>query len=430
MAGTLVSGLLGYAFHSFVAREISVAQYGELQSLLSAMLIFGVFNSALSYFVLKHTSVFAAHDDYVAAREFTSELTPKVFKLTAAILLVLLIASPLLARLLHFSSMIGFLVVSLATFFSTMSVIYSEILRGWQKFFLLSFIGVIITFTKFTSGAAFAFLSHKTAIVSLSFLITSFTSWYLVKYWSQKTINRKMTHSNTNPPASLREQPLAGEALRTGWRNKYFSETNIRKSAVNIFLFSLTLILVSNIDVILVKYFSSPDIAGYFGAFALVGKIILWLNLSVASVLLPEACAAGYKGKRPEKFALLYSYALMLLIGFGATIFYYLFPNFVINIFFGQKYIYDPQVLWLFGLMTFFLSLLTFEANLSFAKHDFRVVYLLVATFIIMIAGMSKFHASLEQIVLVFSASFFVSYFAILFLNINQAELKPRTQKQ
>ena len=140
MSGTLVSGLLGYAFHFIVSRQISVAQYGELQSLLSFLIIFGVFNSALSYFTIKHTSVFAAHGDREANREFTKYLIPRVFKLTLIILLVYFVASPFLARFLHFSSALGFLVVSLATFFSTMTIIYFEILRGWQKFFFLAWL--------------------------------------------------------------------------------------------------------------------------------------------------------------------------------------------------------------------------------------------------------------------------------------------------
>lgn len=401
MAGTLIGGLLGYAFHFVVSRQISVAQYGELQSLLSIMLIFGVFNSALSYFTVRHTSVFAAHQDFEANREFKNYLAPRVFKLTLVILLILLIASPLLARLLHFSSSIGFIVVSLATFFSTMTVIYFEILRGWQKFFFLSLAGVAVAFTKFTSGAILAFFSGNTAIVSFSFLLAAFAGWYLAKYWSQEKITGRSTAQ-----------------IRTDWKNKYFPETNIRKLAANIFFFSLALILVSNLDVLLVKYFSSAETAGYYGAFALLGKIVLWLNLSVAGVLLPDACAEGHSGKRPGKYYLLNSYTLMSLIAFGLIVIYYFIPDFVINLFFGKKYILDTQVLWLFALMSYLLSVLTLEANLSFAKHDFRVVYLLAATAILMIAGLARYHADLQQIVLAFSASFFIGFLLVFVLNL------------
>lgn len=401
MTGTLVSGILGYAFHFVVSRQISIAQYGELQSLLSAMLIFGVFNSALSYFTIKHTSVFAAHQDFEANREFTRYLTSRIFRLTLLILLILLAASPLLARLLHFSSTLGFLIISLSTFFSTMTVIYFEILRGWQKFLLLSLAGTAMTLVKFVSGSILAFIFHSTEIVSLSFLIASFAGWYLAKKWSRQRIAGKIL-------------PQA----KTGWKKRYFPETNIRKSAVSIFFFSLMLILASNLDVLLVKYFSSAETAGYYGAFSLLGKIVLWFNFSVVGIMLPEACIDGYSGKRLDKKNLLKSYFLMTLIAFGLIIIYYFIPDFIVNLFFGTKYVLDTQILWLFGLMSFILSILTLEANLSFAKHDFRVIYFLAATVILMIVSLAKYHTNLSEIVLALSTSLFIGYLLILILNL------------
>lgn len=401
MAGTLVGGLLGYAFHFVVSRQISVAQYGELQSLLSISIIFGVFNSALGYFAIRHTAVFAIHDDSAANRDFTAYLQTKVFKFTAGMLIVLIIASPLLAQMLHFSSYLGFVVISFATFLSSMTVVYSEILRGWNKFFLLTMVGTATALAKLLSGAILAFLSHSAAAVSVSFLLAAVVTWGLSKYWAKEKI--------------------AGNGVQytqADWRNKYFSETNIRKSAAYIFFFSLALILVSNLDVLLVKYFSSAETAGYYGAFALLGKIVLWLNMPVVGVLLPEACSEGHLGKRPTN-NLLKSYGLMTIIALGLMAGYYLFSNLVVNIFFGNKYIFDTQILWLFALMSYLLSILTLEANLSFAKRDFRVVYFLATTVILMVFGLSRYHASLQQIVLSFSGSFFIGYLLILILNLS-----------
>jgi O-antigen/teichoic acid export membrane protein len=402
MTGTLISGLFGYLFHFIVSRQISVAQYGELQSLLSFLIIFGVFNSALSYFTIRHTSVFAAHEDYEANQEFSAYLLPKVFKLTLGLLLVFFVASPLLSHFFHFSSAFGFIIVSLATFFSTMTVIYSETLRGWQKFFLLSLAGVMTALVKLVSGVFLAFLSHKTAIVSISFLLSSFAGWYLLKYFIQKEI-----------PAGNLPQNV------TGWKNKYFSETNIKKSIIEIFIFSLTLILVSNLDVILVKYFSSAETTGYYGAFSLLGKIVLWLNLSVVGIMLPEACSDGHTGKRLNKKHLLNSYTLMTLMAAGLIAVYYFIPNLVINLFFGKKYLLDTQILWLFALMSYFLSLLILEANLSFARHNFRVVYFLAATEILMIMGLARYHTNLKEIVVVLSGVFFLGYALMFILNVS-----------
>lgn len=213
-----------------------------------------------------------------------------------------------------------------------------------------------------------------------------------------------------------------------GWKNKYFSETNIRKTAVNIFFFSLALVLVSNLDVVLVKYFSDAETTGYYGAFGLLGKIILWLNLAVVSVMLPGACAEGHAGKRPDKRHLLNSYGIMVLVGISAMLFYYFAPNFTIKMFFGEKYVYDTSVLWLFGLMSFLLSLLTLEANLSFAKRDFRVVYFLAATVVLMVVGVSIYHTNLKEIVLTFTVSFLFGYIFITIFNIFHERRKINPQ--
>jgi O-antigen/teichoic acid export membrane protein len=399
MTGTLLSGLLGYAFHFVVSRQISIAQYGELQSLLSAFVIFGVFNSALSYFVIRHTSVFAAHDDREALKSFVDYVSPKIFWFTLLLLLCLFVASPLLASLLHFSSYIGFFAISLSTFFLTLTVIWSEILRGWEDFFLLSAVGIATTFVKFGTGSVISFFSQKAAIISFSILFSSLVGWYLAKYWCRKKISGTCTHESE-------------------WRDKYFSQTNIRKTAIHIFFFSLTLILVSNLDVILVKYFSSPEMAGHYGAFALLGKIVLWLAIPVTSVALPEACTDGHLGKRLDKKSLLKSYGLMTLIGLLAILAYYLAPNIIVNLFFGKKYIIETHILWLFGLMSFLLALLTFEANLSFAKQDFRVVYILAATLILMIVSVTVYRANLQEIVLSFSFSYLLGYASITILNL------------
>jgi len=400
MIGTLISGLLGYAFHFVVSRQISVAQYGELQSLLSIMLIFGVFNSTLGYFAIRHTSVFAAHDDRTANIGFTAYLQTKVFKFATTLFIILIVASPLLAQLLHFSSYAGFIIISFATFLSSMTIVYSEVLRGWNKFFLLTMVGITAALAKLLSGAILAFLSHNTATVSFSFLIAAAISWQLSKFWA----NEKITGETVSRNGS-------------SWKNKYFSEDSIRKSATNIFFFSLTLLLVSNLDVLLVKYFSSAETAGYFGAFGLLGKLVLWLNLPVVGVLLPEACSEGHAGKRPVE-NILKSYGLMTIIALGLMATYFFFSDFVVNTFFGNKYVFDTQILWMFALMSYLLSILTLEANLSFARRDFRVIYLLAATVILMTAILAKYHINLQQIVLSFSASFLLGYILILILNL------------
>ncbi|MDD3486875.1 MAG: hypothetical protein PHF35_00650 [Candidatus Moranbacteria bacterium] len=406
LAGTVFAGFLGYLFHFVVSRRLSVAEYGQLQSLLSLSAIFGVANSALSYFSVKHTAVFAAHDDFQASENFLEYLLPKVWKYALAFVIIILTLSPFFARLLHFSTYLGFFAVSFASLFSIIAVPYQEILRGWHKFFLLTSVGVITAFVKLFVGAGIALASPGAASISFSIFVSAIFSWYLAHHLSRRLITKKGNKSSLE---------------KNFWRDKYFSETGIRKTAQKIFVFSLFVVLITNIDVILVKYFSSPDIAGYFGAFNLLGKIILWLNLAVVAVMLPEACAAGHSKKKPGSKKILLSYGFIAAISISIISFFRIFPDFTINLFFGEKYIFDPSLLWIFGFFSFLISILTLEANLAFARHDWRVNFFLAATLFLMVVGIGFYHASLTQIVSVFSAVFLIGYTTILGLNLYSA---------
>lgn len=399
--GTFFVSLANYFYHFFISRRVTVAEYGEFQNLLAFFAIFSVLNSALSYFVVKYVAVFAEHEDYASSREFTRLLVSKVTKLAFLLLLVIFIISPGLKHIFHFSSLWGLLIIGATVFFSTISVVYLEVLRSWQKFLALTLFGAAAAAVKLFGGIGLAMTYPSAAAISFSLLLAVLAGWFLSKIYCQKKIGIAGGNSET-----------------TTWRKKYFSDTSLKKAAVKISIFSLGVVLVTNLDIVLVKMLVSPEKAGYYGAFSLLGKIILWLSGAVTGVILPTACTRGFLGKRPAKKQLGLSYLMITFIGLVLTAAYFLIPEFFINLFFGKKFIVEASSLWLFGLMAFFLSLLTLEANLSFAKNDFRVVYFLGSTVLFMVLGVSVFHASLREIALVFSGSLGLGYFSVLALNL------------
>ncbi|MFA5872170.1 MAG: lipopolysaccharide biosynthesis protein [Parcubacteria group bacterium] len=403
VASSLVVGFLGYLFNFFVSRKISVAQYGELQSLFAILSIFGVYSAALGYFIVKHVSVFSAHEDKEASRDFTGYLFRKTKKPVFLGLVVFILLIPFLSRLLHLSDSVGLIAIGITIFISFPLVIYGEILRGWNKFFVLAFISIISAIAKLVSGAGLAIIFQKASAISFSIFVAAIFGLFLSRFFSRKTIGIS------------REQKSF-----QNWKEKYFPERNIRKTAIQIFIFSAGIILISNLDIIIVKNLMSPDTAGYYGALALVGKIILIINLAVVAVMLPGACADGYLGKRPSSKHIFGAYSLVIVSSLVLILLYSFLSSFVVNLFFGSKYLLQANNLWLFGLMSFFLSLVTLEANLAFAKHEFRVVYYLMAIVIAMVLGGAGFHANLREIVVVFSAIFLLGYFAILSLNLSR----------
>lgn len=405
MVGTVLAGLLGYLFHFFVARKLTIPEYGEVQSVFALVAIFGVFASGFSYFVIKYSSLFAAKNDYSANDEFISYLNRKFIKAIIVISLVLFTFSSLIKNILHLSDMWGILAGILAVIFGTAAVVFQESLRAWQKFLAIAIVGASGAAIKLIFGYSFAVFFGTASAVIFSLTISSFFGWLIVMCFWKK---------------------LRGEIRDKGEKHwdDYISRKRIWKNVIQIFFFSLATALVLNVDILLVKNITAPEMTGYYSALSILGKIILLLNMSVVGVALPRACKDGHQGKNLQPKIFLVSLFLMLAIGLSIVLIYYFIPEALVAALFGQKYQGVSGNLWLFGVMALILSLLKFESDLAFARHDFRINYLLLLTAVVMATAIFKHHGNLGEIAVWVSASLLLGYLLAVFLNFSNRNKK------
>jgi O-antigen/teichoic acid export membrane protein len=199
--------------------------------------------------------------------------------------------------------------------------------------------------------------------------------------------------------------------------DEYILKSKIWKNAIQIFFFSFASAIILNIDILLVKSLTTPEMAGYYSALSILGKIILLLNASVVGVALPQACKDGHLGKRLRPKIFLVSLLLMIAIGLSLITIFYFIPGMFIVALFGQKYQVVSGSLWLFGVMALIMSLLRFETDLAFARHDFRINYLLLFTGIVMALSIYRIHDTLSNIVVSISVSLLIGYIMAIVLN-------------
>lgn len=398
MSGTVLAGFLGYLFHFFVARILTVSEYGEVQSIFALVAMSGVFASGFSYFVLKYSSLFAAKNDYFANNEFVSYLNKKILKVVIAISALLLALSPLIKDILHLSDIWGIAAGIIAVFFGTAVVAFQESLRAWQKYFAIAIIGVSGAATKLLFGYSFAAFFGKASPVVFSLALSSFFVWLIVIYfWKKLKGNLRQTESRR-------------------W-DDYVQKNKIWKNAIQIFFFSFAAALILNMDILLVKSLTTSEMAGYYSALSVLGKIILLLNVSVVGVALPQACRDGHQGRRLRPKIFFISLFLMIAIGLSIITIFYLIPGVLIGFLFGQKYQAIAGSLWLFGVVALILSLLRFEIDLAFARHDFRINYLLLLTAVVMSLAIYWFHGTLSSIAAAVSISLLIGYAMTIILN-------------
>ena len=400
LIGSLLVGATGYAFHFLISREMSVYEYGELQSLIGTYSILAVFGSALSYFVIKHSSVIAKNQDYKSNRDFIKFVDKKSKKISFILFIVLVICSPLIYIFLKLSSIWGLIFILISVFGSLMSNIYLGDLVGWEDFFSFNLVSILNALIKLLIGFILAIIFSKAYLVAISLLVTSISGWFLAKYFANKKILRK-----------------EGIKTKDSWTD-YFPNTNFRKLILPTFIFSSLFILIFNLDVVLVKSLTNAEITGYYGALSLIGKIIFWINSVIIAVSLPKIYSTSYSHKKTDWKIVLKLYWLILLIGIIGILFSLIIPKDIIILFFGVKYYILADLLWIFALMALILSLLSLEVNISYAKHDFKISYVLAFTLLLMTGGIYFFHNNIESIIWSVNIAFLLGYISSLIMNI------------
>lgn len=398
--GTFLSGIFGYLFHFFISKKISVAQYGELQTLLSLFTILSVISIALNYFMVQHGAQMAKQKDYMAIKGFMRGVYKKLLPSSLALLLLLFIISPFISAIFHLTDIWGSVIVSLAVLFTILPMVEKGMLTALEDFLPVSALNIITALLKLVSGVLLVQYFLTASMLSTALFLGAFSAWILALYYRKTRIS---CHMQETTMTTIRTSAPLG---------------NVKKTIIPIFLFSLLITVLNNVDILLVKSLTTPDLAGFYSALTTLGKIIFWINSSIVLVILPHAVITAGAKKRLGKKTLLFSYGSILLITGCATLSFFLFPRFLISILFNPQYTIYADKLWYFGLITGVFSLLTLEANFAFARKDKYLVPILFLVCIFLTGSIILFHQSIDQIIASVLITFTVGYLLTLLSHI------------
>jgi O-antigen/teichoic acid export membrane protein len=403
-SSVVFGGLIGYLFNFVVAHRLAVSQFGEFQGVLALMSIISIILSAFSYFMIKYSSVFALHNDIDGQLRFIRFLKKKFKFIVLASVAALVCLLPLAKQFLHLEDYGGLIIIGLTMLVSFYSSFYINSLQGWSNFTVISAIGVVSVLVKFASGYLATLFYPNSSSVMVSVFISAVASWLVAKYYIEKKWKSKVRVKTEEEES---------------WKEKYFSGISFKKSFINILFFSAGLTLLGTADILLLRNVADAQIVGYYAALSVLGKALYSFNFAFIGVSFPDACSEGYYSQPAKIQSVIGSYIMVFLISIPAIAVFYLFPNLIISTLFGNKYVEVVSNLWLFGIMGFCLSIITLEAKLALARHDFRSTYILLSTILVFSAGIYYFHSDLRSIAIAVSLPLAIGWAGILLLNWN-----------
>ena len=367
-SGTLGVNFLGYLFHLITGRMVSPKIYGEMEALNSLMIIISVPALALSMLTTKFSAQAKAEKSYSEASQLFFFLSKKVIVYGLPVFILALLLTPLVASFMKIEGIFPFFLVWIIMYLSFLSAVSTGTLGGWQKFGNISWTGMVGGLVKIL--AAILFIKAGFALNGLigSFIL-AITATYLGTIWCLRFLRRE------------------GKEITTDNFLGDLKLNNIKKFILPALLGNLVLNIFGNADMVLAKHNLNPIAAGQYGALTIVSKIIFFITGTLAAVLFSMSSESNHLQKKSHHL-LWQALTLTLVLCTISTAIYFLFPQLVMGLLFGNRYASVSPYIGMFAIMVSLFSMLNLiiQYLLSINETSFINIFLLLAAiFVILI---------------------------------------------
>jgi O-antigen/teichoic acid export membrane protein len=388
MIGTLFANFFNFLFNLFMSRNLSVAEYGVLASIVALIAFPALAVGAISPMIVQFAGKYFATGELAMVRGLYLKVSKWLLIFAFSLCSLFLIFIPQISDFFHIENRGILLLTDVIIFIIVLSVINSALIQAKLAFAFQSFVslggalvkviaGTILVLSGFAvGGAVFAFF--------LSFLVSYLLSFIQLKFIFDK--KSKPVHIDTK------------ELFTYGI-----------PSAVT--LIAMTSFI--STDIMLVKHFFSPTDAGIYAGLSLVGKVIFFLSAPIGTVMFPVIVQ---KYSRNENFTNTFKFSLLLVLlpSIALNIFYYLLPEFTILFFLKKtEYLAASSLLWLFGLVITLFSLLTIVTNFYLSIKKTNVFIPISIGAILQVILIYLYHQTFLQIITI---TFWITFLLVLCL--------------
>ena len=162
-------------------------------------------------------------------------------------------------------------------------------------------------------------------------------------------------------------------------------------------------VIISNIDILMVKHFFRPDQAGLYAAIALVGRLLYFGAWSIVSAMFPVSA----EGETEKPAASLLAFPLLMVTGMSIVFVLVLatFPTFIFQALFGSHFqigVGDLNLLLSMnaaatGVYAIAVVLITYEMSRRIANTG----WLQLAVSGLIVIGITWFHSTLLEVIIV-----------------------------
>lgn len=375
IGSNLINGM-NYLYHFAMGRVLGITAYGELVAFFSLISLLSMVPMSFSMVVTKFVS---STNSTEKVQGFLYVFYKYVFVITGILFLLLLILIPNISDFLHVENNSLTFLTLLVFALSLPVMINRAALQGLLRFNSLLSSLFVENILKLVGGLLFVYIGWSVGGALIAIIIGLVVSFLI-----------SILFMRDYPPLSR------------------FSPDSIKPLliySIPVFVNFVAITLFSNSDLLLVKHFFDPEQAGTYAAAAVLSKVILFGVGPIASVMFPIIAT---KHSQNEDYFSVFLFTLGIVTFFCLiAIFGYTFLSvLVIGTLYGETFLAAGSLLSLFSIYISLFSLSTVFNNYFLAIGDTKAVCFSLFAAILQVVGISYFHQSLEQVLLL---SIFIS---------------------
>jgi len=371
--GSMIIAVLNYLYHPILSRLMSVQDFGEVQTLMALFLQFAILFRVFSVITINISANGESKEEKSA---IISELREIAIYIVGGMFLLIIIFSKNLQGFFQFDSFYPFISLAVLLVLGVFLSFRNAILQGYNDFKSASIAGIIGSFFRLFFAVLLVIIGWRAfgAITGLVLSQLLGLGYMYLKTKDKIDFKQKL-------PVHLKKEKIKRELKYGGL----------------VFLVAVVSILLYTADILFVKHYFSPTDAGFYSGIATIARIVIFISGSVSAVLLPSI---KLKNNANENRNILKKASMIILIVSGFTLLIFsLFPNLVIKIFIGSKFMEFAYLLPRIGLVAFCVSLITLFSNYFLALRDFSLA-IIAGIGITLIFGLSLLnHATLMAVV-------------------------------
>jgi len=372
-SAAMAGNILQYFFQFFMGRNLSVADFGAMNALLSFTVITSVGTGAISLVITKYIAGFKGKNEIGKIKGII--LKSSKYIIPAGLVISILVFAVRFRIMdyykLEYTSPV--IIVSLSLFVSCVLNLFLATATGMQRFNYIALSQILGPLSRIGSGAIFVWLGFGLNGAILASVVANVTGILIFAKVIKDIIKVKIE--------------------------------SVKKHKKEMLLFCVPVAMsisfyavLTMIDMTLVKHYFSANIAGQYAVISVLGKSILYMPGAIVVVMFPMVAEAHTINKDTLSILkkAIISTVFLCLTG---ILFFFLFPDFLLRLISRGRYAGNVNLLWIFGLAMLPYALIGVINGFHIARHKISFIIALAIMTTAQVGLICMFHNSLAQVI-------------------------------